>query len=156
MPRTRAKAQPGSNLDIALTLVSKFEARYGIDTGIWWAARAPLSEYWSYDGAMWDFPILRGTMFVAPGLRGRALREVVFHEMGHAIASEYDISAFLGVFTRRYASMGFWEWWRYGEDGARFAAQPRATGFVSGYARTTREEDFCETLSCFICGFRAT
>jgi hypothetical protein len=139
-----------NNRQTAIRLIEDAEAELGIDTGIWWAMRAPLTQRLGYDGAHWDFPVIGGTIFIAPHLQGRTLREVVYHEMGHAIAGQYDIALFLGVFTKRKPDVGFWDWRDYMDDGARFEQQGRKTGFVSGYAQTTREEDFCETLSCYL------
>ena len=138
------------NLDNVLRIVLRFESKYWIDTGIEWARVSVFSMGDGVDGCHEPWPLIGNVIVVNAALRGRAVREAVYHEIGHGIWHNYDLVDYAGVFTRRAASITLKQWWSYGSDGSRFAEEGRKPGFVSGYARTTREEDFCETLSCYM------
>lgn len=139
-----------SPLDKAQHLITRFEQNHTIDTGVRWVAQTPLVGLFGDVGARWDWPVFGSTLYLAKGLEGRELEEVVYHEMGHSIFAEYDLTPFMGAFTRREVGTSIADYLNYAKDGARFASQGRVDGFVSGYARTTREEDFCETLACYL------
>ena len=130
----------------AVGLIERIEDKYGFDAGIEAVyCRPSLSISACYYTR--DHHRLPGVIRV-PRLHPRStqLRELVFHELGHAIMDHYRVRSYLKHFTRRQ-SFG----WQYTFDTWRFNRMKRKPGFVSGYAALNSEEDFCETLSAYLC-----
>jgi hypothetical protein len=72
------------------------------------------------------------------------LKGALYHELGHALCSEYDLSSHLLAFTRGRPRK------------LKDSDAPPPGGFVSNYARKNREEDFCETFSAYLLNGRRT
>lgn len=143
-------SRTSATLDQAIDAISRVEQRHHIDLGIRAVAQTRIVDWLGNAGACWDWPLYRKVLYLSPTLCGRELREVLYHAMGHALLDEYDVRSMLGVFTRRGQELTIWDWRRYASDGRRFTNAGRTDGFCSGYARTTRDEDFCETFSCYL------
>lgn len=130
--------------DAAVRLVERCEEEFSFDSGVRRVlvlSGPRVGRYLSHN--RWLFA---ATVRIAPmPPRSRALREFVFHEMGHALAERYDLGDYLHPFTRRICDD---ETYESASDEAARAARP--AGFVSGYATCEREEDFCETLAAYL------
>jgi hypothetical protein len=91
-----------------------------------------------------------GVMLMSPDLTKRESLEALYHELGHAFVRKYK-KTLMPEFKRRR------DWTDdYHRRGRRLANTARLPGFVSGYARTNSEEDFCETFSCYLLNRRTT
>lgn len=87
-----------------------------------------------------------GGVIQLPNCRGKLFREFLYHELGHALDAGYEIpESYFKSFTSRNPD-GI----EYILENGKYADKDRVTGFVSGYARLSRREDFCETFSAWI------
>ncbi len=77
--------------------------------------------------------------------RSRTLSEFTYHELGHAIQNHFNLSGWLDPFCRKWCSGS-----EYNYRTSRARRWSRRIGFVSGYARVSRDEDFCETLAAYL------
>lgn len=130
--------------EAGVRLVERCEAEFGFDSGVRRVlvlSGPRVGRYLPRD--RWLFAATVRIPPLAP--RSRALREFVFHEMGHALAERHDLGSYLHPFTRRVCDEESYE---AASDDA--ASRPRPAGFVSGYATCEREEDFCETLAAYL------
>lgn len=81
-----------------------------------------------------------------PAIDGILLREFLYHELGHVLLSTYNISkVMLRPFTKRDPHIV-----RYYFDIHSDKWEKRESGFISGYAAISTQEDFCETFSAWI------
>lgn len=81
-----------------------------------------------------------------PKCKGTLFREFLYHELGHALLAEYNISKnLLTPFTTRQSKL-----FKYFNDVNDNSEGPRPDGFVTKYAGINRSEDFCETFSAWV------
>ena len=130
----------------AIRLIERVEDKYGIESCVEDVYCRPVLTlsacYYTRDHAR--KPGIIRVPCLPP--RSRKLKELTYHELGHALLDNYKIRSILKHFTRR-KSVG----WQYQFETWRFARLPRKEGFVSGYAMINAEEDFAECLSAFLC-----
>ena len=134
--------QPIANA--AVRLIEGCEAEFNFDSGV----RRVLVLSGPREGRYLprERLLFAATVRIAPmPLRAPALREFVFHEMGHAIVEHHEVGDYLGPFTQRTIDDDAYE-----EESNAAAERTRPAGFVSGYATCDREEDFCETLAAYL------
>jgi len=135
--------------DRAVQLVRRCEAEFAFKSGVKRVVvfgDQPTGRY-----VPRNLPIVGETIVVyAAPVRSRALREYVFHEMGHAVREGFDVEPWLAGFCRRRRE----DHVSYEEASDAAALRPRPVGYVSGYATCDRDEDFCETLSAYLCNRR--
>jgi len=125
-------------LDRAVRCIRRLERRYYIDFGVLYVQIGRSKEA---SFVAWN---LRPTIFLGEDLRGRAFLEFLYHELGHVLASQYDLTLFKRRFSKRAARSG------YERATEVFRRRPRSYGFPSGYAEIDWEEDFAETFSCYM------
>lgn len=130
----------------AVRLIEKIEDRYGFDSHIKEVYCRPSSSLTAvyYSRNHYRLPGVMRIPCLPP--RSRQLKEFVYHEIGHSILDNYRIRSVLKRFTKRKS-----DGWQYIMDTFLFSRQTRQPGFVSGYAGICAEEDFCESLSAFLC-----
>lgn len=81
-----------------------------------------------------------------PKCTGVQFREFLYHELGHALLAEYQVSnQLLKPFTNRRSTF-----LDYLNDVETFCEESRSQGFISSYASINRAEDFCETFSAWV------
>jgi hypothetical protein len=122
--------------------IKKIEHRYNISFGIRLVVSSILTDIGRCVGSFtsWPFRI----MLMSPNLPKRESLEALYHELGHAFFRKYDVKL-PKDFKRRTP-------WKdnYHRRGRRLVQTTRLPSFVSGYARTTCEEDFCETFAAYL------
>lgn len=139
----------GKIVTAAVDLIVAVEGEFQFDSGVMRVYVWPYAEGGTYyDREQWVVSGALGVPDVATD--SRCLREYVYHELGHAICDGFDIRSYLMPFIRKQVPHGP----GYEEAVNRASCLPRLSGFVSGYARLDREEDFCETLSAYLCNRR--
>jgi Putative zinc-binding metallo-peptidase len=131
----------------AVNLIIKVEKEFQFDSEV------KRVYVWPYKGSgdyryreNWVLPGTIGVPDSPP--RSRKLKEYVYHELGHAICDNFDIRSHMKPFIRKSVQTSTKE---YDKAINSAESKPRFKGFVSSYARTNREEDFCETLSAYLC-----
>jgi hypothetical protein len=141
-------ARPFSAHIAAEKMIRRVERKYGFESGVSRVVPFPTEGGFYRYRSNW----IGGGIVKVPvrSPRSRALREYTFHEMGHAICDYYSVEEWLTPFTRRVQSTDE----EYERASADAALRARRDGFVSGDATCNREEDFCETLSAYICNVR--
>ncbi len=139
--KTRRGTRADRLLERAISLIRKVERDYEVDFGISYVQIGSKQE------ASYMFWSSGGVIFLGDDLKGRQFKEFLFHELGHALSTEYDLSDFKRHFTKRksHGPQG-----NYNMDTERFRRRPRVEGFSSGYAQIDWEEDFAETFSCYL------
>ncbi len=128
-------------LERAIRSIRRVERKYRVDFGISYVQIGSKQE------ASYVFWQSGATICLGDDLKGRQFLEFLYHELGHALVSEYDLADFKRYFTKR-RSRG--QQVNYNLDTERFRRRPRESGFPSGYAQIDWEEDFAETLSCYL------
>lgn len=132
--------------DRAVRLVERCEREFIFDSGVKRVVVLTRDPSARYLPRAW--PIVGGTIMVyAAPVGSRALREYVFHELGHAIREGHDVEPWLTDYCRQRREDHV-SYEQASDDAAR---RPRRAGYVSGYATCDRDEDFCETLSAYLC-----
>jgi hypothetical protein len=92
-----------------------------------------------------------GRIHLPADVRGRQLREFLYHELGHALRAAYCIPTPMTRHFESYSAVGL----NKANLLRKLAEDQRYEGFVSAYAMTNKEEDFCDTLSAWVMnGFR--
>jgi len=139
-PNALQKMQQTANK--ALKLIEQVEKKYNFDSGV----RTIISIPW--DNGFYlpkAYPIIGNTLKI-PTTRNPKLKEFVYHELGHAIHDHFELRGYLKPFVKKSQKTMA----EYISASERAAGYDRLPGFVSGYARCNREEDFCETLSAYL------
>lgn len=91
---------------------------------------------------------------IGNGFKGKLLKEVLAHEIGHSLFQSYFIPKYLiKPFLMDDESFGF-------EDGVLYSISTTVIGcgpfnfdspnFISAYSRVSWEEDFCETFGHYL------
>jgi hypothetical protein len=129
--------------------VRRIEELYGISFGLDTViAPGPVLSYLIFGAGMYvELPFLKNTVFVNSNLKDQQFKEALYHELGHALLAEHGIKVPRNFNGCRDHKDGYWAYLR---RGSRLAGTPRHKSFCSGYARTNREEDFCETFACYL------
>lgn len=129
--------------------VARIEKLYGISFGLdTVVAPGPVLSYLIFGAGMFvELPFLKNTVFVNSNLNEQQFKEALYHELGHALLSNHGIKVPRDFNGCRDHKDGYWAYLR---RGSRLAGTPRHKSFCSGYARTNREEDFCETFACYL------
>ena len=127
----------------AVRMIEAVEERFMFDTGVRTVIVWPSAGGWyvhksyRYSGSCIKVPAHKSP---------NAFASYVYHEMAHAIFDRYELKSFLSPFTRRRQVT----WYEYLSESGRAASYERQNGYVSGYARCNREEDFCETVAAYL------
>ena len=132
-------------LKTAIKLTVKLEQQLGVSFGVSYFREAAFGldqlDLFKFRG--WYEP---WNVIQLPNSRGVVFREFLYHELGHALMSEYSISkSLMKLFTTRAPS-----YLKYLREVGEFSNGPRPLGFISRYATINRSEDFCETFSAWV------
>ena len=139
----------GRIVTAAVDMITEVEEAFQFDSGVKRVYVWPFKESGDYlPRETWVLSSTVGVPDHTPD--SRSLREFVYHELGHAICDGFDIRSHLKPFIRKPVRRGR----EYSAAVAKAANYRRLPGFVSGYARLDREEDFCETLAAYLCNRR--
>lgn len=123
--------------------IDKIEKRYRISFSVCLMVSSWLTRLGRCVGSVTVLPFVK-LLLISPVLSRRESLEVLYHEMGHAFFRKYDVEL-----PKEFARRTRWKD-GYLRRGLRLVQTARLPSFVSGYARTTCEEDFCETFSCYL------
>lgn len=127
--------------------ITRIEKRYGISFDVSILVSAIIAKLMLCAGCFLRLPLVKNLLVLHPDADKRSFKEVIYHELGHVFVRKYSLAVpkwFNRCSTRNEHYLD------YLLNGPKLAASKRLVGFVSGYARTTREEDFCETFACYI------
>jgi hypothetical protein len=127
--------------------ITKIEKRYRISFDVSILVSSVIVKLMLCVGCLLQLPIVKNILVLHPDVNKRSFREVIFHELGHVFVRKYGVEV-PKSFNR--CSTHNEHYFDYLMNGPKLAASKRLVGFVSGYARTTREEDFCETFACYL------
>lgn len=145
--RSYFSGKHAKTLDASDEMIVQVEEQFGFDSGIRYFAISPWNEsdgyfvkrlYWIWDGTVY---------LPEKGPKSKALREFVLHELGHAIYANFNLRGYLSPFLKKWPRNDD----QYNEWSTSASEYVRSRGYVSGYAKCCREEDFCETLSAYLC-----
>lgn len=137
------------NRDYVYYLIKRTENKLGIDFYVDWVAYNPISVFW--DSASYCVSEKNGAIiFIPKRTKERStLRELVFHELGHAYVHNYKIPKYIINAFGNFDDIPFLDYqYRIMKN---YSGQ-RNEGFVSRYAEVSPEEDFAETFSFVISG----
>jgi|LUMW01.1.fsa_nt_gb hypothetical protein len=137
------------NRDYVCDLIKRTENKLGIDFYVDWVAYNPISVFW--DSASYCVSEKNGAIiFIPKRTKDRStLRELVFHELGHAYVQNYRIPKYISNTFGNFDDLPFLD---YQYRIMKNYSGPRNKGFVSRYAEVSPEEDFAETFSFVISG----
>lgn len=130
----------------AVRLIERIEREYGFDSSVDTVIALPWPGGWYFPLRPWGVPIANVIKVPAARPRTVELKTFVYHELGHAICDHFEIRSYLVPFVRRFQRTHA----DYERASLAAAELERSPGFVSGYARCNREEDFCETFAAYL------
>ncbi|MBT3340281.1 MAG: hypothetical protein HN405_05015 [Planctomycetes bacterium] len=148
----RKKLHSSANAAVRLirAVEKEFDFKSGVKNIVVRKPKGDETDYGQYHGKSYWFIRNRISVPAYPA-RSVDLKEYIYHELGHAIHDHFDITDYLSPFINKVITVQK----EYVAASKKAVNWNRLPNFVNGYARTCREEDFCETLAAYLCN-RAT
>lgn len=143
--KSKVLLQYNSIAKSAISLINKVEHQYHFESGI---NRILVIPYWQTGAYFEQSCWVIGKSIQVPDLPPRSIKfkEVVLHELGHAIHDQFQIKPYLNSFINKNQSTQG----AYRREIKKILNYKRMPGFASSYARLNREEDYCETFAAYL------
>jgi hypothetical protein len=145
---TKENLMKRDNRDYVCDLIKRTENKLGIEFHVDWVGFDPTSILW--DSASYCVQDKNGVIIFIPRTKERSdLREIVFHELGHAYAHNYNIPKYVTNVFGEFLDMPYLQ---YQYRILKYYSGDRRIGYISRYAEVNPEEDFAETFSFVVSG----
>jgi hypothetical protein len=131
----------------AISLINKFENEFGIDVFVDYITYQPYEWFGVSTGDYW---VENGetTVYIPKTRCKRTQEEILFHELGHAIVTNYSIPKYI---TNLIGNFDYENQLSYRIKCIRYLYKQRPEGMCSGYSLTNTEEEFAELISFVVC-----
>ena len=134
-----------------LKLLTRFENEFGMDSYVDYITIHPYRWFGIYTGSYVTDKSGNNVIYLPYTTDKELLRELFYHELGHAIFQNYSIPKYLTTLLNPVITEGFIEY-RYRILTNSYYDRPE--GMCSSYSLVDQEEEFAELISFVFCNRR--